>query len=86
MDGEANGSQEITEGAQEQVQEQGQGQQTASRQIDEGDEAGNAIAPNYDRGIRLLADIMDVEEAGVLDCFVEVESELQHTQVCWRAG
>ena len=25
---------------------------------------------NYDRGIRLLADVMDVEEAGVLDCFV----------------
>ena len=58
MDGEANDSQEITEGAQEQVQ--GQGQQTASRQVDEGDEAGNAIAPNYDRGIRLLADVMDV--------------------------
>ena len=27
---------------------------------------------NYGRGIRLLADVMDVEEAGVLDCFVEV--------------
>lgn len=26
---------------------------------------------NYDRGIRLLADVMDVEEAGILDCFVE---------------
>lgn len=26
---------------------------------------------NYDRGIRLFADVMDVEEAGVLDCFVE---------------
>ena len=25
---------------------------------------------NYDRGIKLLADVMDVEEAGVLDCFV----------------
>lgn len=25
---------------------------------------------NYDRGIRLLADVMDVEEAGVLGCFV----------------
>lgn len=36
---------------------------------------------NYDRGIRLLADVMDVEEAGVLDCFVEAGSELQRTQV-----
>ena len=25
---------------------------------------------NYDRGIKLLADVMDVEGAGVLDCFV----------------
>lgn len=24
----------------------------------------------YDRGIKLLADVMNVEEAGVLDCFV----------------
>ena len=38
---------------------------------------------NYDRGIRLFADVMDVEEAGVLDCFVEAESELQRTQVAW---
>lgn len=36
---------------------------------------------NYDRGIRLLADVMDVEEAGVLDCFVAAGSELQRTQV-----
>lgn len=36
---------------------------------------------NYDRGIKLLADVMDVEEAGVLDCFVETGSELQRTQV-----
>ena len=36
---------------------------------------------NYDRGIKLLADVMDVEEAGVLDCFVEAGSELQRTQV-----
>ena len=35
---------------------------------------------NYDRGIRLLADVMDVEEAGVLDCFVAAGSELQRTQ------
>ena len=36
---------------------------------------------NYDRGIRLMADVMDVEEAGVLDCFVEAGSELQRVQV-----
>lgn len=40
---------------------------------------------NYDCGIRLLADVMDVEEAGVLDCFVEAGSELQHTQVAPEA-
>lgn len=27
---------------------------------------------NYDQGIRFFADVMDVEEAGVTDCFVEV--------------
>lgn len=36
---------------------------------------------NYDRGTRLFADAMDVEEAGVLDCFVEAGAELQRTQV-----
>lgn len=36
---------------------------------------------NYDRGIKLLADVMDVEEAGVLDCFVAAGAELQRTQV-----
>ena len=36
---------------------------------------------NYDRGIRLFADIMDVEEAGVNDCFVEAGAELMRTQV-----
>ncbi len=40
---------------------------------------------NYDRGIRLMADVMDVEEAGVLDCFVEAGSELQRTQVAPEA-
>jgi hypothetical protein len=40
---------------------------------------------NYDRGVRLLADVMDVEEAGVLDCFVEAGSELQRTQVAPEA-
>ena len=36
---------------------------------------------NYDRSIRLLADVMDVEEAGVLDCFVEAGSKPQCAQV-----
>lgn len=40
---------------------------------------------NYDRGIRLFADVLDVEEAGVLDCFVEAGSELQRTQVAPEA-
>ena len=40
---------------------------------------------NYDRGIKLLADVMDVEEAGVLDCFVATGSELQRTQVAPEA-
>lgn len=36
---------------------------------------------NYDRGTRLLADVMDVEEAAVMDVFVAAGSELQRTQV-----
>ena len=40
---------------------------------------------NYDRGIRLMADVMDVEEAGILDCFVETGAELQRTQVAPEA-
>ena len=35
----------------------------------------------YDRAIRLFADVMDVEEAGIIDCFVEAGAELQRTQV-----
>ena len=35
----------------------------------------------YDRGLRLLADVMDVEEAGVLDCFVAAGAELQRLEV-----
>ncbi len=35
----------------------------------------------YDRAIRLFADVMDVEESGVPDCFVEAGAELQRTQV-----
>lgn len=41
--------------------------------------------PDYDRGIRLMVDVMDVEEAGVLDCFVEAGAELQRTQVAPEA-
>ena len=40
---------------------------------------------NNDRGIRLLADVMDVEEAGIEDAFVEAGSELQRTQVAPEA-
>ena len=40
---------------------------------------------NYGRGIRLLSDVMDVEQAGVLDCFVEAGSELQRKQVAPEA-
>lgn len=32
-----------------------------------------------DWAIRLFADVMDVEESGVLDCFVEAGAELQST-------
>lgn len=51
MDGEANGSQESTQGAQEEVQQQAQSQQVASMQVDGGNEAGNAPAPDYERQI-----------------------------------
>lgn len=44
-----------------------------------------AKAFNYDRGIKLLANVMDVEEAGVLDCFVAAGSELQRTQMAPEA-
>jgi hypothetical protein len=44
-----------------------------------------AKAFGYDRGIRLLADVMDVEEAGVMDCFVQAGAELQRTQVAPKA-
>ena len=40
---------------------------------------------NYDRGIRMPADVMDVEEADVLDCFVAAGSELQRTQAAPEA-
>lgn len=35
----------------------------------------------YDRAIRLFSDVMDVEESGVLECFVEAGVELQRTRV-----
>lgn len=56
MDGEANGSQESTQGAQEEVQQQAQSQQAASMQVDGGNEAGNAPAPDYERQIDLCQD------------------------------
>ncbi|MBS5865382.1 MAG: hypothetical protein KIC37_03390 [Coriobacteriaceae bacterium] len=31
--------------------------------------------------MRLLVDVMDVEKAGILDCFMEAGSELQRTQI-----
>lgn len=40
---------------------------------------------NYDRGIRLFADVMDIEKAGLVDCFVLAGSELQRTQVAPEA-
>ena len=36
---------------------------------------------NYDRGIWLLADAMEVEEASVLDRFEEADSELQRVRI-----
>ena len=36
---------------------------------------------NYDRAIRLFADVMDVEEGGIADCFIQAGAELQRTQV-----
>lgn len=35
------------------------------------------MVPNYDCEVRLMADVMDVEEGGVLDAFVAADSELQ---------
>lgn len=39
----------------------------------------------YDRGIKLLADTMDIEEAAVFDAFVAAGAELQRTQVAPEA-
>lgn len=43
---------------------------------------------NYDRGIKLLADVMEVEEADVLDCFVASHSPSRTSRTptprtCW---
>lgn len=40
---------------------------------------------DYDRGIKLFADMMGNEEAGVLSCFVTADSELQCTQMAPEA-
>ena len=42
-------------------------------------------SPDYDRGLKLVADVMDVEEAGALNCFVAAGAELQRTQVAPEA-
>lgn len=39
----------------------------------------------FDRRIHLMADVMDVEEAGILNCFVEAGAKLQSTQVAPEA-
>lgn len=38
----------------------------------------------YDCGIKLLADVMDIEEAGVIGRFVQTGAGLQYTQVAPR--
>jgi len=40
---------------------------------------------NYDRGIRLFADAMDIEETGIEDAFVQAGGELQRVQVAPEA-
>ncbi|MBQ3339663.1 MAG: hypothetical protein IJG82_08785 [Atopobiaceae bacterium] len=42
-------------------------------------------SPDYDRGIKLVADTMDVEEGGPMNCFVAAGAELQRTQVAPEA-
>ena len=39
-----------------------------------------------DRAIRLFADVMDMEEGGVLDCFVEAGAGQQRTRVVPEGG
>jgi len=40
---------------------------------------------NYDRGIKITADVMDVAESGVEDCFFEAGAELQRCHVAPEA-
>lgn len=40
----------------------------------------------YDLGIRLFADVVDIEEAGVMDCFVRAGAELRRTYVAPEAN
>ena len=40
---------------------------------------------NYDRGVKITADVMDVEESGVIDCFFEAGAELQRCHVAPEA-
>ncbi len=62
--------------------------QVASPRRDAAQHVGNWETKtfNYDRGARLLADVMDIEKASVLDCFVEAGSKLQRTQVVPETG
>lgn len=40
---------------------------------------------NYDRGVRLFADVMEVDEAGAINCFVAAGAELQRCHVAPEA-
>lgn len=40
---------------------------------------------NYERAVRLTADVMDVEESGVIDCFMAAAAELQRSHVAPEA-
>ena len=40
---------------------------------------------NYDRGVKITADVMDIAESGVEDCFFEAGAELQRSHVAPEA-
>ena len=40
---------------------------------------------NYDRGVKITADVMDVAESGIEDCFFEAGAELQRSHVAPEA-
>ena len=40
---------------------------------------------NYDRGVKITADVMDVAESGIEDCFFEAGAELQRVHVAPEA-